>query len=370
MPSTMPCLVLNQSSSAGAVLATQIATLAAPGAGNVHSLGPSDAAVTILVFSDYQCPACAYVARVLKQIVQAHPDDVRLIYRDYPLAQDDKAGLAIQAVDAAGLQGKFWEMHDLLFEKQAEWSPLEPSAFPAWAAQQAASLGLNGNRFLSDFQGPEATAVAASTSGTAQSLPLVFINSDTPYNGQVDFGGLDQVVRLLALVKKQFSVCPPMAIDPLKQILATLHTRKGDIVIQLYPDKAPLAVNNFVFLARSGWYDNNTFQRVVPGVLVQTGDPSGTGLGNPGYLFQTELPGGLAFNQPGVVAMVNTGTNTNGSQFLITLAAEPQMDGAYTIFGQVLSGMDILGELTARDPTPGQYLPPGDALTSVTILER
>lgn len=370
-PSAMPCLVLNQPSSAGAALATQVATLASPGVSIVHSLGPADAAVTILVFSNYQCPACAYVAKVLKQIYQTHPNDVRLIDLDYPIPGQDKSTLPNQAVEAADLQGKFWEMHDLLFQKQAEWSGLTPGTFTSWVAEQASGLGMNVDRFRSDFQGPEvATAVAAPASGTPQSLPLVFINSNTPYNGQIDFVGLNQVVSLLTLVKKQFSRCPPMIIDPLKQYLAVLHTGKGDIVIQLYADKAPLAVNNFIFLARSGWYNDITFQRVLPGILVQTGDPSGTGLGNPGYFFQTEFPVGLRFDQPGVVAMVNTGMNTNGSQFMITLSAEPPMDGAYTIFGQVLSGMDILGELSARDPSPAQYLPPGDALTTVTITER
>ncbi|MGD0611571.1 MAG: peptidylprolyl isomerase [Anaerolineales bacterium] len=371
-PVNMPCVVLNQPSPTGTPAPT------ASGAQNSHSLGLGSAAVTILVFSDYQCPACRYVAEVLKQIYQTHPDDVRLIYLDYPLPGHDKAILAIQAADAADQQGKFWEMHDLLFEKQAEWSGLTPSAFPAWVVEQAAGLGLNVAQFQSDFQGQVVKALAqnaqkavASDSANPKSLPAVYINSATPYtNSLVDFAGLDQVVSLLALTKKQYSSCPPMEVDPLKQYLATLHTAKGDIVIQLYADKAPLAVNDFVFLARSGWYNNNTFERVLPGILVQTGDPSGTGMGNPGYFIDTDIPKGLLFDRPGVVAMANTGTNTNGSQFLITLAAEPQMNGAYTIFGQVLSGMDILGQLTARDPSPDQYLSPGDALTTVTITER
>jgi len=363
-PSAIPCLILNKPSSAGSALASLVE-------GKGHSLGSVNAAVTIVIYSDYQCPACAYVAQVLKQIYQIHPDDVRLITMDYPAPGHTLDPLAIQAVDAAYLQGKYWEMHDLLFEKEAAWSGLTPGAFTNWVAGQAAGLGLNADLFRSDFQSPEVTtAVASPPSFTPQSLPLVFINSDTPYNGQIDFAGVDQVVSLLALTKKQHTSCPPMVIDPTRQYLASLQTPKGTIVIQLLADRAPLAVNNFVFLARSGWYDNNTFQRVVPGMLVQTGDPSGTGLGNPGYFFQTELPQGLLFDHPGLVAMVNTGTDTNGSQFLITLSPQPQLNGAYTIFGQVLSGMDILGQLSPRDPTPGQYLPPGDALTSVTVTER
>ena len=142
------------------------------------------------------------------------------------------------------------------------------------------------------------------------------------------------------------------------------------MVVQLYPEKAPLAVNNFIFLARQGWYDGVTFYRVLPNLLAAAGDPSETGMGNPGYLFETEIPVGLSFNQPGVLAMDNSGPGTNGSRFFITLASAAQLDGQYTIFGRVLSGMEVLSVLTARDPQPGVSLPPGDELISVIIEER
>jgi cyclophilin family peptidyl-prolyl cis-trans isomerase len=139
------------------------------------------------------------------------------------------------------------------------------------------------------------------------------------------------------------------------------------VVLQLYPEKAPQAVNNFVFLTRSGWYDAITFYRVLPGERAVTGDPSETGLGNPGYLFETEIVPGLSFSQAGMLAMDNDGPSTNGSRFFITLGPAPQLDGQYTIFGQVLSGLEILTELTARNPQPGIVLPPGDELMSVTV---
>jgi cyclophilin family peptidyl-prolyl cis-trans isomerase len=198
----------------------------------------------------------------------------------------------------------------------------------------------------------------------------MFINGNTPYTGLADFPSLDTVVRLDALTARQFSACPPWTINPLKQYVVTLHTVKGDIVIQLYPDKAPLAVNNFVFLARQGWYDGITFHRVIPNIIAQTGDPSGTGIGNPGYLFSTETPTGLQFNQAGMVAMDNSGADTNGSLFFITMAPNVQLNGQYTIFGQVLSGMGVLSSLTARDPKPGLVLPPGEEITKVDIEEH
>lgn len=162
---------------------------------------------------------------------------------------------------------------------------------------------------------------------------------------------------------------PPMTIDPTKQYVATVKMAKGgEFVIQLYPDKAPLAVNNFVFLAREGFYDGVTFHRVIDGFMAQGGDPEGTGLGGPGYTFVNE-DSDLRFDRPGVVAMANAGRDTNGSQFFITFAPVPRLDGGYTIFGQVISGMDVVNGLTRRDPeqNPGY---PGDAMESVTITEK
>ena len=161
-----------------------------------------------------------------------------------------------------------------------------------------------------------------------------------------------------------------MTIDASKQYIATLHTEKGDILLQLYPEKAPLAVNSFVFLTRQGWFDDITFHRVLPGFMAQTGDPSGTGQGNPGYFFKNEYDPTLEFDKAGVVGMANSGPDTNGSQFFITYGPAPHLNGGYTIFGKVLSGMDVLEELTPRNPQPGVSLPPGDKLISLTIEEK
>jgi cyclophilin family peptidyl-prolyl cis-trans isomerase len=152
--------------------------------------------------------------------------------------------------------------------------------------------------------------------------------------------------------------------------MATLHTEKGDIVIQLFADKAPMTVNSFLFLARDGWYDDITFHRVIPEIFAQTGDPSGTGKGNPGYYIVTEIDPSLTFDRPGMVAMVNSGPDTSGSQFFITYAPVPEYNGKYTIFGEVLSGMDVLQKLTPRDAQPGTDTPPGDRLISVQVQEN
>jgi cyclophilin family peptidyl-prolyl cis-trans isomerase len=176
-------------------------------------------------------------------------------------------------------------------------------------------------------------------------------------------------VGLIALGQKQFTQCPPFNVDPKKQYIATVHTEKGDIVIQLLPDKAPLAVNSFLFLAGQGWFNGVTFHRVISGFAAQAGDPSGTGRGNPGYFFNNEISD-LKFDKPGMVGMANSGPNTNGSQFFITFRPAEHLDGKYTIFGQVISGLDVAEKLTLRDPEQGGQLPPGDKILSVDVEEK
>jgi cyclophilin family peptidyl-prolyl cis-trans isomerase len=176
--------------------------------------------------------------------------------------------------------------------------------------------------------------------------------------------------QLPALVgTKQYASAPPMLIDKSKQYTATVKMAKGgEFVIQLYPDKAPITVNSFVFLARQGYFDGTTFHRVLEGFMAQGGDPTGTGSGGPGYQFVNENSD-LKFDKAGVVAMANSGPNTNGSQFFITFGPQPSLDGSYTIFGQVTSGMDVVNGITRRDPQTNPTFT-GDAIQTVTITEK
>ena len=160
-----------------------------------------------------------------------------------------------------------------------------------------------------------------------------------------------------------------MTIDKSKQYFATVKMQKGgEFVIQLYPDKAPITVNNFVFLARQHYFDGVTFHRVLDGFMAQGGDPTGTGMGDPGYKFVNE-DSDLTFDKAGVVAMANAGRDTNGSQFFITFGPQPQLNGDYTIFGQVISGMDVVNGLKRRDPQQNPTFL-GDAIGTVTIEEK
>ncbi len=168
---------------------------------------------------------------------------------------------------------------------------------------------------------------------------------------------------------KQYGEYPPMTIDNTKKYLATVKMAKGgEFVIELYPDKAPLAVNNFVFLARDHYFDGVTFHRVLDGFMAQGGDPTGTGMGGPGYEFKNE-DNDLKFDKAGVVAMANAGRDTNGSQFFITFGPADYLNGGYTIFGQVIQGMDVVNGITLRDPDQNPTFQ-GDAMESVTITEE
>jgi cyclophilin family peptidyl-prolyl cis-trans isomerase len=170
---------------------------------------------------------------------------------------------------------------------------------------------------------------------------------------------------------KQWSSPPPMTIDANKQYTAHIQTVKGTIDVHLLPKDAPIAVNSFVFLARQHYFDGVTFHRVLAGFMAQGGDPTGTGTGGPGYTFDNEVSSGLTFADAGVVAMANTGApNSNGSQFFITFGPQPGLNGGYTIFGHVTTGMEVVQAITLRDPSANPNAPPGDAITTITIDEQ
>jgi cyclophilin family peptidyl-prolyl cis-trans isomerase len=312
---------------------------------------------------------------VLAQLAEDYPEDIRIAYRHFPLLSiHDKAALSMQASEAAGAQGQFWPMHDLLFEKQSEWSDLSLEDFEIWLGDQADELGLDVTQFTADLNSEENVNLAqeAWEAGQASGFPgtpLLMINGRY-YGGPQDYWNLEAITKMTKFEEEQFTICPPMTIDPTKNYTATMSTEKGDIVLELYPDVAPIAVNSFLFLAENGWYDGVTFHRVLPGFVAQAGDPTGTGFGGPGYAFDIETSPDLKFDQAGVLGMANSGPGSNGSQFFITFGPTPDLDGGYTIFGRVISGMDVVSSLTARDPSQNPNLPPGDAILDVTFESK
>ena len=164
-----------------------------------------------------------------------------------------------------------------------------------------------------------------------------------------------------------YEASPVMTIDTAADYYAVFKTEKGEIRIKLFAEEAPVTVNNFVFLARDGFYNNTHFHRVLENFMAQGGDPSNSGAGGPGYQFQDEIVASLQFDRAGLLAMANAGPNTNGSQFFITFAETPWLNGNHTIFGEVVEGMDVLFSISLRDPMSAGS--PGDLLETVRIEE-
>jgi len=166
---------------------------------------------------------------------------------------------------------------------------------------------------------------------------------------------------------KTYSAPPSMMIDTGKEYTATIETEKGDIVLELFASDVPVTVNNFIFLAREGFYNDTTFHRVIPGFMSQGGDPTGTGMGNPGYTFADEFTGYT--HVAGALSMANAGPNTNGCQFFITYTPQHGLDGKHSVFGQVIEGFDVLQGLTPRDPSRNPDFI-GDRVIRITIEEK
>lgn len=350
------------------------ASLFPPVSSAEFSIGAADSPVTIIEYCDFQSPGCGLTASVISELMRNH-EDIRFVFRPLPLIGiTDKAEKSVLAALAADEQGKFWEMYDLLFTRHGEWVNLTTGEFDAWLSQVSPEAGIDADELRAAMNAAETTTRMMSMYDAAKQLeipavPLVLINGAIQPSYVLDYQNMSDTVGLILLGQRQFSDCPPFNIDASKQYTATIETEKGTIVIELFPDKAPLAVNSFVFLARQGWYDGVTFHRVIPGFAAQAGDPSGTGRGNPGYFFQNETSG-LLFDKPGLVGMANSGPDTNGSQFFITFAPAAHLNGGYTIFGRVLHGLDVAEQLTPRDPAQGGLLPAGDKIIRITVEEK
>jgi cyclophilin family peptidyl-prolyl cis-trans isomerase len=191
-------------------------------------------------------------------------------------------------------------------------------------------------------------------------------------NGTPTASGTPAVESTPAAIKR-YTIAPVMIIDPAKKYQATISTTKGDVVIDLYPDQAPLAVNSFVYLANDGYYNNTPFMEVAKNkdgtpFTAQAGDPTRTGLGTPGYTVKKETT-----SRPfvkGAVAMGGSSSESNGGQFFFALSNEPALNGKYTIIGQVVQGQDIIDKLSLLDLTSGRAQGNGDTIKSVTLAEK
>lgn len=202
-------------------------------------------------------------------------------------------------------------------------------------------------QFIAEMTGVDLSAVEGDTEVGSGERPLAQLNPAVRNNYYTEY--------------------PPQIIDTANTYEAVISTSYGDMRLLLFDDLAPLTVNNFVFLANQGFYDGTTFHRVLENFMAQAGDPTGTGEGGPGYQFTDETGTGLSFDRRGLLAMANAGPATNGSQFFITFAATPWLDGNHTIFGELIAGDDVLSALSLRDPAAATT--PGDLIERIEIIE-
>jgi cyclophilin family peptidyl-prolyl cis-trans isomerase len=315
------------------------------------------------------------VAPVLAQIEELHPDDVLVIFRHFPLMSiHDKASLAGQAAEAAGAQGAFWEMHDYLFDHYEEWYQLAPESFVNWLGSSVSDLDIDVDEFLSDIEGGvyESVMIESFNAALSQGLsgtPSIFLN-EFRFQLAPELPILEASVKLLLIDDTKFTEYPETILEFGVDYVAHIQLNIGEVIIQLYPDSAPRAVNSFLFLVNEGWFENNSIHRVLPELLIETGDPSGTGFGDPGYFFDVESDPALSFDSPGMVAITSSGPGTNGSRFFITLSEVSELNGNHTIFGRVVEGLDLLMTLDERDPLDDILFAPQAYIEAITIEER
>jgi cyclophilin family peptidyl-prolyl cis-trans isomerase len=167
--------------------------------------------------------------------------------------------------------------------------------------------------------------------------------------------------------KKAYENAPEMTLDLQKEYSAKFKTDAGDFTVQLFAKQTPVTVNNFIFLAREGFYDDVVFHRVIKGFVAQGGDPTGTGMGGPGYRFKDEFDKSLKHDAPGILSMANAGPGTNGSQFFITYAPLPHLDNKHTVFGKVIEGMDAVNAIAEHDPRDIKQ--PATKIITIEIIE-
>lgn len=342
-----------------------------------HILGNANAAATLIEYGDYQCPACAAFHPQIKTVMGVVSDTARLVFRHFPLPQHDKAIPTAHAAEAAALQGKFWEMHDLLYEKQPEWSSKPLAEITATLKAYANQLQLDVAKFEQDMASEAvaarvkrdmATGRAAGVGGT----PTLFLDGrELPVEAfqQPDsaeqFRGYAQrrAQDTAGISTKAFAFeRPEQVTDKDAKYVMTVKTNKGDIVAELDPALAPVNVNSTAFLAQQGYFDNTPVvlnDRQIGAVLI--GNP--TLAGNPGYECGAELKTGL-MNQPGVVALFG-GSDTSSAQFIFTYSPTQELDGRFSVIGQITSGLDVVRALSAAEGSTK-----ADVITSVTVERK
>ncbi len=342
-------------------------------------VGPDDASVTFIEYSQLTCPACGSFEPRLLEIQERYPDDVRIVYRHFPF--QDKSVITAQALEAAERQGKFNEFKNFMFDRKTKyaeipehadlpddafWGSVAEKDFDTWLEKNIVELGLEPTQFLEDMYSTEIVEKVQAALNSAQNLginstPTLFING-TAWSEKES--GVFIYDRLLKNQEKEYDTCPPTVTQPGKNYSATISTTKGDIIVDLFADIAPYAVNSFVFLAQEGWYDDLPF--IAANDFVLSGDPSDTGFGGVGYAYLDEISTDHSLGEVGKLATFSLGPGKNGSAFFINKTSLENQQGR-TIFGEVAEGMDAVNTLEQRENI---YDPVIDRILTVTITEN
>ena len=352
------------------------------------ALGAEDAPVTVMEFSEIFCGHCrAFNTESLEGLLEDYVATGKVRYVGHMMAFNRAESQEyLAAAMCAAEQGRYFAYEHAVF------ASIGDGDFDLDAAAQ--EVELNTKQFAACKEegryvdaALEASTVAFERGVTA--TPTFFVNGEHVVGN--DPGKIRQLIEealsgggttsteiteqgVIPMPKNpadrngMYAAPPAMIIDPAKKYTATIVTEKGDIVAELYADKVPNTVNNFVFLAREGFYDNTTFHRVIEDFMAQAGDPTGTGRGGPGYRFADEFDATLKHDGPGVLSMANAGANTNGSQFFITFVETPWLDGRHAVFGKVVKGLDVLLSISIRDPQTATT--PGDLIKTIRIEEE
>ncbi len=342
-----------------------------------HVQGPEDAQITFIEYADFECPACSGLHTLRGYLLDKYGDRIRFAYRHLPLTSiHDKAIVTAEATEAAAAQGKFWEMHDLLYEKQSEWSALSSEEMVDTLVEYAGELELDVEAFETALNEhtyrEEIMADYEAYQEYGQMATPTYVVNKVFYPTQ-EFGGfgrLEAFIELVAMQDQMYDSPPPQVIDPDKGYLAILKTSQGDITVELFQDQAPINVNSFAFLAQDGFYDGLDFFFVDHEQVALSGDPtnSGGGLPYPGYTCTDETTSDVTFDETGLLALYTAAPNQNSSSFFITYAPQPDFTGNFTVIGRVVDGMDVAETLTERQPGPGQ--PEPDVIETIVIQEQ
>ncbi len=323
-----------------------------------HRYGPTTAPLTLVVYGDYQCEPCARLDAALWRLMEEHPASIQWVYRHYPLAPvHDKALMAVQAVEAAARQGRFWEAHRFLYSQQEAWRDLPPEDFPSYLLDMARTLKLDLAQFTQDLTDTEIQSLAYRAWQAGQrmgldSVPVLFINGEW-FPGPPTYEALRTVVALNLLTARRFNACPPWRLEAHRLYFLDFSLPQGRVSLRLEPEWALQGVNAVVFLAQEGWYEGMGIYGIAPNKAVFFGDPSNTGYGHPGFLIPWEAP--AVPLEAGRVVLLPETPGWNSPRMAILLGPAPEWEGQVTVIGEVAQGLDGLRSLVP--PPDGSVIP-------------